>query len=209
MRRRLNHLAVSLLLLGAVLPGRGLAWPPGGVFVAPLPNVSRFEPRLILGKAGSVLAYWSDNRWLDLYYDLYGQLLTPAGAIAPGWPDTGLMIARAFNDQRSAAGLAHPDGSFIVGIADYRNEVASASGVDAYLTRVLPDGRIDPAWPRHGFQAVNRLHQDDLPAVMVWVAPDTLVASCDLSLPDGLNQDRKSTRLNSSHIQKSRMPSSA
>ena len=37
----------------------------------------------------------------------------------------------------------------------------------------------------------------------------TLVVSGKHSVPDDLRADRKSTRLNSSHIQKSRMPSSA
>ena len=112
-----------------------------------------------------MLAYWSDGRWFD-GWDVYAQLLTRFGSIAPGWPDTGLMVARAWDDQRSAAGVAHPDGSFIVGIADYRNFIFGGSRLDSYLSRVLPDGRIDPAWPRHGFRAIDRPN-DDGPGRMV------------------------------------------
>src|SRR5438552_4035903 len=177
MRRCLNNMALSFLLLGAGFPGVGRAWPVGGVIVAPAPTGDQSEVRLILGRAGAVLAYWSDDRWIDGYMDLYGQLLTSFGAVAPGWPDTGLMIARASNDQRSAAGLAHADGSFIVGIADFRNHVIGGTSIDTYLSRVLPDGQIDPAWPRHGFQAVNS-PGPDVPERTIWVAPDPLVTGC-------------------------------
>ena len=44
-----------------------------------------------------------------------------------------------------------------------------------------------------------------------WSDRGALLAACDAIIVAGenLDQDRKSTRLNSSHIQKSRMPSSA
>jgi hypothetical protein len=179
-------MALWLLLLGVSVPGAGRAWPVGGVFVAPTPSGGQEEPRLILGKSGSVLAYWSDERWLE-GFDLYGQLLTPSGLVAPGWPDTGLMIARAFDDQRSGAGLADPDGSFIVGIMDFRNALLGGTSIDSYLSRVLPSGAIDPAWPRQGFQAVNRVGQD-VPEKMLWVAPDTLITACFYAQPDALGR---------------------
>jgi hypothetical protein len=185
MRRSLNQMALWALLVGAAMPGQGLAWPVGGVIVAPITtSVDQLEPRLVLGEAGAVLVYWSDDRWLDSD-DLYGQLLAPAGTVAPGWPDTGLMIARAANNQRSGAGLAMPDGSFIVGMVDFRNSVPNGTGTDTYLSHVLADGRSDPAWPRQGFQAVNRA-DDDSPGYVLLVASDTLVTSCLFLTPDGL-----------------------
>jgi len=181
MRCSVNRLSVFALLLLMGLPNLAAAWPPGGVVVAPVPDRGQGEPHVLLGRQGSVLAFWSDFRWLDGSNDLYGQLLTHDGRVAPGWPDTGLMIARAADDQRPVAGLSHPDGSFIVGIADFR-DYSSGNGVDAYLTRVQPDGRIDSAWPRHGFQAIDR-PGDNTPARMKWVAPDTLVICCGYTEP--------------------------
>ena len=43
----------------------------------------------------------------------------------------------------------------------------------------------------------------------IWVNAADEPARCDFILPSVIRRDRKSTRLNSSHIQKSRMPSSA
>jgi hypothetical protein len=92
---------------------------------------------VLLGRNGSVLVSWSDQRWLE-GFDLYGQLLLSTGLVAPGWPDTGLMIARAPKDQRTMSGITHPDGSFILGILDYRKLRSRWTGADTYITRVAP-----------------------------------------------------------------------
>src|SRR5688572_6167647 len=96
---------ISMLLLALTI-GAAKAWPPGGVAVAPLPNGPQDQARLLQGRDGAVFAFWSDSRWLDGYWDLYGQLLTPSGLVAPGWSDTGLMIARAWEDQKPISGLS-------------------------------------------------------------------------------------------------------
>ncbi len=181
-----NRLALSVLMMAAALPSAVLAWPPGGIAVAPVPGRVQFEPRVLLGQDGSVFAFWSDGRWLG-NLDTYGQLLTRYGQVAPGWPDTGLMVARARDDQRPVSGLSHPDGSFIVGIADYRNTGPGGTDRDQYLARVLPDGRVDPTWPRHGFQATDRPGGDS-PYRMVWAAPDTLVTLSGYGYPDGVGR---------------------
>ena len=61
---------------------------------------------------------------------------------------------------------------------------------------------------------VGRLVGDVLTALAAAVAPDVSTADLDALAAKriaqaGATPDRKSTRLNSSHIQKSRMPSSA
>jgi hypothetical protein len=169
-------LLAALLAVGAT---GAAAWPPGGVIAAPFGGQD--EPLVLRGENCSVLAIWSDSRWLD-NFDLYGQLLLSTGQIAPGWPDTGLMIARAAGAQRTLSGISHPDGSFILGIADYRNFFLGGTGADTYITRVLPSGEIDPAWPRQGFQAIDR-PGDDGAVRMIWVAPDTLMTGCAAGYP--------------------------
>jgi len=177
MLRHCHRIALLAALL-AVATGRAIAWPPGGVIAAPIGGPGgQDEPRVLLGQNGSVLAWWSDGRWFEGSADLYGQLLLSSGLVAPGWPDTGLMIARARDDQRTMSGITHPDGSFILGILDYRNFGLGGTGADTYITRVLPSGEIDPTWPRHGFQAIDRLG-DDVAGRMIWVAPDTLITGC-------------------------------
>src|SRR5262245_12277997 len=79
MRQPLKHLAL-LALFAVALPLGAAAWPPGGVVVAPVPDRGQGEPHVLLGRAGSVLAFWSDGRWLDSF-DVYGQLLTHDGLI--------------------------------------------------------------------------------------------------------------------------------
>lgn len=183
MNRRNHFAALMCLLLLAMSASMALAWPPDGVVVAPIPPPGgQFEPRVLLGMEGSVLAFWSDGRWYDGGFDVYAQLLTRFGRISPGWPDTGLMVVRAPQDQRPTFGMSHPDGSFIVGFGDNRN-FFPGSRTDSYLTRILPDGRIDPAWPRHGFRAVER-DEDELPYRMAWVAPDTLVFASGYQRPN-------------------------
>jgi hypothetical protein len=107
---------------------------------------------VLLGQNGSLLAWWSDERWLDGGFDAYGQLLLSTGQVAPGWPDTGLMIVRAHQSQRTLSGISDPDGSFILGISDDRNRVIGGTGFDTYITRVLPNGEIDPTGPDMDFR---------------------------------------------------------
>jgi len=185
MRQPLRLLAPLIALFAA--SGIASAWPTGGVFVAPLPQGGQFEPRLLLGQQGSAFAFWSDDRWLDGWTDTYGQLLTHDGLVAPGWSDTGLMIARAPGDQRPQSGLSLSDGSFIVGFQDDRNRVPGGTGTDPYVSHELPDGRIDPTWPRQGFQAIARI-ADDAPRRMTWVAPDTFVIMSPYIYPDAITR---------------------
>jgi len=189
MRSTLRVISLVGTALCVLLAAPVLAWPPGGVIVAPIPPPGgQEEPRLLLGRENSVLAYWSDGRWYDGGFDVYAQLLDRFGHVSASWSDTGLMVVRAPDDQRVTAGLSHADGSFIIGLSDDRNFVAGGSRTDSYLTRILPDGRVDPAWPRHGFRAVER-DAAEHPYRMVWVAPDTLmfVSGCQLPNTAALN----------------------
>jgi hypothetical protein len=176
MRSTIPLLATALLGLFP-LPAKA-GWPPGGLMVAPYSY--QFHPRLVSTPSGKVLVYWQDLRQ-DLLVgdpfapgDLYCQLVTAAGMLAPGWPDTGLMVARADEEQQPAAALACPDGSFLVGINDGRAFPLRTTRYDAYLSKVRPDVTIDPAWPRHGYQITARPF-DEYPYRMVWAAPDTAV----------------------------------
>ena len=58
---------------------------------------------------------------------------------------------------------------------------------------------------RKGSVVPNNTHFDTTRANIEFVGAEAV----DLPIPEARNPDRKSTRLNSSHIQKSRMPSSA
>lgn len=149
-------------------------WQPGGIPIAPIPlSQAQTRPQILLSQQRDAFVYWEDGRWQD-HWDLYGQLVRSSGEIAPAWPDTGLMISRARDDQIPASGYTLADGSFLVTFGDYRNLVFGGSGLDPYVTRVRTDASIDPAWPRHGFQAVSRAGSQH-PSVAGWASPDTLL----------------------------------
>lgn len=161
-------LALSLFGPPAALAG----WPSGGVPLAPIPlSQGQFRPHVLVS-GGNAFVYWQDARWLE--WDLYGQLITSQGLVAPAWPDTGFMIVRAPDNQEPGPGLKLADGSFLLSFADFRDHVVGGTRVDPYVTRVRSDASIDPAWPRHGFQAVTR-PRDESPEALGWVAPDTLL----------------------------------
>ena len=164
---------IGLGLLTALVSLGRASWPAGGLPLAPISLGAQFRPHVLVA-GGNAFVYWEDGRWLD-GYDIYGQMVTAAGQIAPSWPDTGLMVVRASDEQVPATGFALADGSFLVTLADYRDfGVIGGTGLDPYVSRVRQDATIDPAWPRHGFQAVNRLGPQR-PAVVAQLSPDTLI----------------------------------
>lgn len=170
----MRPIASKLIALLLALPSIAVAgWPQGGIPLAPIPlSQGQFRPH-ILTSNGNAFVYWQDGRWFDSW-DLYCQFVTRFGQIAPAWPDTGLMIARAHDDQIPEPGFALADGSFLVLFGDYRDLVPGGTGLDPYVTRVRADASIAPGYPPHGFQLMNRAGSQR-PAIVGMVAPDTLV----------------------------------
>ena len=111
----------------------------------------------------------------------------------------------------SMAEAAAEAGLEYIAITDHSKSLAMANGLDE--RRALEHAmRVRAADGRHGVRVMAGIECDIKPDGSLDLADDCL-AALDLvvaSVHSGFNQeDRKSTRLNSSHIQKSRMPSSA
>ena len=98
--------------------------------------------------AGGQYYGWSDFR--DGDSDIYLLRVTNAGAVAAGWPASGLAVCTAPGEQ--AEPLLFPDGSngVIVGWGDYRNNFAVA---DAYAQRVNTAGV--PQWTTNGIKVAS------------------------------------------------------
>ena len=83
--------------------------------------------------------------------------------------------------------------------------------VEAFLSHLATAGRVAPSTQNQALSALLFLYREVLAAELPWL--DGVVrAKRSQHVPVVLTEnevDRKSTRLNSSHIQKSRMPSSA
>ena len=133
-----------------------------------------------------------DEEWADVAADIGGR-----GAVYLVEDEEG--IAGGLRVSMRAADVWH------VAFAHVRPRARRAGVLKALLQEALRDGRE---------RGSSRVTLDVLAAndvgVVVWrrlgFEPDSYYLAAGL---DALEQDRKSTRLNSSHIQKSRMPSSA
>ena len=131
--------------------------------------------------------------------------------------DTIRPEAREIVTQLHAAGIAH-----VVMLTGDNHVTAEAIGrdlgIDEVHAELLPEDKvkkIDELVARYGIVAMVGDSVNDAPALaraslgiaMGAIGSDAAIKTADVALMT--DEDRKSTRLNSSHIQKSRMPSSA
>jgi hypothetical protein len=102
-------------------------------------------PIVAADSVGGLFVVWQDNRAGAL--DLYAQRMTPAGAIAPGWPVNGLPICTAAGDQKNAVMALDGAGGFFVAWEDYRLPGGESN---VYIQRVTSTGTLATGWPVDG-----------------------------------------------------------
>ena len=113
---------------------------------------------------------------------------------------TALKIAMMLNNNGQAITLNKDFAS--VGYGDLARAKAALESKEPTLAMTYPGGTHD-TWLRYWLKATKA---DTSKIKIIAIPPPQMVANMKAGAMDG---DRKSTRLNSSHIQKSRMPSSA
>jgi hypothetical protein len=143
-----KHVSVRSDTVVSDWPGHGTDI-TGGWQVADAPGIASD------GQGGAFL-FWQDRR--VGYEQTYAQHLTGAGAVAPGWPDTGLAVC----SYRTSPGLirysplgrapqryscAVPDdaGGAYIAWSDQRTDDG-----DIYAQHLLGDGTLAPGWPVNG-----------------------------------------------------------
>lgn len=147
--RRLILIAVFSIGLLTWLPRQADAqWRPEGV---PLCDTCVADAaKLLPDGSGGVFVAWRDTRAnLVTGSDVYLQRLTAAGAIAPGWPTSGLGVCVAPESQNLFAVSPDAFGGVLLTWPDDRNRW----GRNTYVQRVMASGAIAPGWPLNGAPA--------------------------------------------------------
>lgn len=131
----------------SVAPPAWAAWPSDpmvNVRLAPF-AADQVPYSIVSDGAGGGIVVWRDSRSGN--YDIYAQRVTASGAIAPGWPATGLAVCTATGDQNTP--VAAPDGAGGAVIA-WADERAGVGLGDIYAMRVNANGTLHPSWPVNG-----------------------------------------------------------
>jgi hypothetical protein len=135
-------------------------WLPGGV---PVCNCDGDIPILCPDAVGGAYVTWRDGR--NGNGDVFVQHVTAGGALAPGWPPTGLPACVAPDYQAPESIVPDGYGGAIVAWIDYRD---NATSPDLYAQRITAAGGIAPGWPLDGAPVARAPGGQDDPAI----APD-------------------------------------
>ena len=166
-----------LSLIGlAVTPRASLgAWPHDPSVNVPLAPVasSQYPNDIISDGAGGAIVAWADTRGSS--FDIYAQRIVASGAVAPGWPATGLLVCNAANSQGNPVMVSDGAGGAIIAWADPRGGLANR---DIYAMRVNADGTLGAGWPVNGrlLSSVNVLKDEQNPVIASDGAGGAIVA---------------------------------
>ena len=106
---------------------------------------------------GGAYVVWQDERdYAVTNYDIYGQHLTPGGAVAPGWPQNGLAVC-ALPGEQGGPYFALPDDS---GGALFEWGDGRPGAPGSYALRVHADGTLAVGWPANGLLLNSRGNLD-------------------------------------------------
>jgi hypothetical protein len=118
-------------------------WPADGILMsATTITFDRFVMDATPDGLGGALVTWREE---TPFYKSYAQRVTANGAIAAGWPATGVLLCSAPNGQESPVIVSDGSGGAIAAWLDSR-----AGSLEVYAARVLASGTLDPVWPVNG-----------------------------------------------------------
>ncbi|MBI3635863.1 MAG: hypothetical protein HY216_06535, partial [Candidatus Rokubacteria bacterium] len=130
---------------GTIAPG----WPVDGLLIAGGTSVQNF-PAITADGAGGALIVWRDGSGA-----LFGQRITSAGAVAAGWPTSGVVVCPSPGWQDIPHVVSDGAGGAIVGWEDARTAPPgtydpSYEYANIYAQHVTASGTISPGWPVDG-----------------------------------------------------------
>lgn len=153
MKRHLGLLWVALTLSLSV-PGDGAfaAWIPNGTGVCVAVKDQRYVGVVGDGNGGTFIG-WQDGRadstcqpevpHTYCSYDIYTQHLTPDGDVAPGWPENGLAVCTASENQFQLKLLSDGAGGVFLIWIDWR---PGSAACDIYAQRITASGTLALGW---------------------------------------------------------------
>ncbi len=133
--------AQRILSDGSIAPG----WTPGGIPILLDRGFSKAAPDAAGGfyaACGSVVPQG--------IRDYVVQRFTFAGTVAPGWPDSGIVVCAAPDFRNDLQVTTDALGGLLLAWFDYRP--SPAGYIEIYAARVLPDGSFPPGWPVNGLR---------------------------------------------------------
>ncbi len=131
--------------VGTLQAAHAMAWQADGLPVCTNPG-DQANPLMVADGLGGVFLTWVDGR--NGFADVYAQHLTGAGALAPGWPNDGLAVCTAPDDQFISDLVKDDAGGLFLVWDDYRD--IGTNALDVYAHHVLANGVLDPNWPANG-----------------------------------------------------------
>ena len=137
--------AMRLTKAGANYPG----WPANGLLVCNATD-DQTAPVIATDGAGGAIIAWQDHRAGN--WDIYGQRITGAGVVAPGWPANGMVLGNA-----APSGIARdelgpviaPDGAGGA-FAAWTLTFSVGTDYDIYGNHVTAGGTIAAGWTSTG-----------------------------------------------------------
>lgn len=129
---------------------RAPGWPENGLPIFRGPK-SQVRPFLAPDGSGGVFVAWDhaeDVTVPNTPTEIRLLRFAPEGTVAPGWPDSGVVVCEAFGYRVVDKIAPHGSGGVLLVWTDGRNAAASAG--DIYAQRVTPEGEIAAAWVPNG-----------------------------------------------------------
>src|SRR5262249_51224844 len=127
-------------------------------------------PSIVSDGAGGAIIAWTDFR-TGVSNDIYAQHITAAGAVAGGWPASGLAICTAASDQGGPVAVSDGAGGAIIAWYDHRGGNYAISAM-----RVTGAGTFPGGWPANGRQLLADTHDEDKPVITTDGAGGAIVA---------------------------------
>lgn len=167
---------------GAPEPG----WPSDGIRVSNSAGFE-FEPAITARAEGGVFVTWVRGSPYGVPGDIVTTLITPSGSVAPGWPDSGLVISTAPGHQDLPSTISDQQGGLYAVWRDYRDEVdiSGENRSDVYAQRVTGSGQFPVGWGGDGLavrvdttdQWIPKIAADGLGGVLIswWNVPEIFV----------------------------------
>jgi hypothetical protein len=141
-----------------------IRWPADGIQIANGTGLE-FQPAILPDGSGGAFVIWVRYWRVGTNTDLIAARITPSGTIAPGWPDSGLVVCAAPGRQDSPSLVSDRKGGFYAVWRDYRTDPDSS---DIYCQRVTALGGFPPGWGGDGIAVRTAPGDEQIPKA----APD-------------------------------------